>query len=122
MGYKLMGLGVISTDGSRIDWYVPPVTTLLECVGFIPVAFILYLFPPFNGGFDAMFTPMVMGSRLSFAWVIIAIMAIGGIVNGVGLFTHKRQNLINILFDEVVVDVHYLDEGERDETNHGRAY
>ena len=122
VGYKLMGLGVTSTDGTAISWYVSLATTLIECIGFIPIAFILYLFPPFNGGFDAMFTPIVSGSKLSFAWVIIILLAIGGVVNGFGLFTHKRQNLINMVFDDVVVDTHYIDEGERDETNHGRSY
>ena len=44
------------------------------------------------------------------------------LVNAYGLFTHKRQNLMNMIFGDLVVDVHYIDEGERDETNHGRSY
>ena len=122
VGYKIFGLGVVGTDGRKIEWYLPLVQTLIECIGFIPVAFILYLFPPFNGVFDAMFTPLINNSNISFALVILVITVIGGVVNAFGLFTNKRQNLLNIIFDNVVVDTHYVDEGERDETNHGRSY
>ena len=122
IGYKLFGLGVITTDGEENQWYVPLIKTVLECIGFIPLAFILYLFPPFNGGYEAMFMPITVGSNISFALVIILILLGGGIVNSFGLFTYKRQNLINLIFNDVVVDVHYLDEGERDENSQGRSY
>lgn len=122
VGYKLLGLGVIRADGEANEWYVPLIKTVVNCIGFIPLAFILYLFPPFNGGYEAMFMPITPDSRVSFALVILAIMAIFGIINAFGLFTHKRQNLMNMIFDDLVVDVHYLDEGEREETNPGRSY
>jgi len=122
VGYKIFGLGVIGADGQAIGWYVPLVKTVLACFGAIPVAFILYLFPPFNGGFEAMFVPVNTQSSISLALVILAVMAIGGIVNVFSLFTYKRQSLLNLFFRDVVVDVHHVDEGERDETNHGRSY
>ena len=115
-------MGVIGADGQAIGWYVPLVKTVLACFGAIPVAFILYLFPPFNGGFEAMFVPVNTQSSISLALVILAVMAIGGIVNVFSLFTYKRQSLLNLFFRDVVVDVHHVDEGERDETNHGRSY
>lgn len=122
IGYKLFGLGVIKTDGEPNKWYVPLIKTLIDCVGFIPIAFILYLFPPFNGGYEAMFMPVALDSGISFALVILIILAVGAIINAFGLFTYKRQTLINLIFNDVVVDVHYLDEGENEGTNQGREY
>lgn len=122
VGYRLLGLGVVRADGEANEWYVPLIKTVIDCIGFIPVAFILYLFPPFRGGYEAMFMPVVPDSKLSFALVILIILAIAGINNAFGLFTHKRQNLLNLIFGDIVVDVHFVDEDERDETNHGRAY
>ena len=122
VGYKLFGLGVIRTDGEPIEWYVPLIKTVLGAVGAISIAFILYLFPPFNGGYDAMFTPINPDSKVSLALVVLITGCVAGIATAFGLFTHKKQNLLNLIFDDVVVDVHYLDEGERDETNQGRDY
>lgn len=122
VGYKLFGLGVIGVDGEATKWYVPLIKTLLSCIGAIPVAFILYLFPPFNGGYDAMFLPMKVDCNISLALVILAVTFISGIVNVFGLFTNKRQSLLNLIFNDMVVDVHYLDEGERDDINQGRSY
>ena len=114
IGYKLFGLGVIRTDGEANGWYVPLIKTAISCVGFIPTAFVLYLFPPFNGGYEAMFIPASTDCNISLAIVILVVMVLGGIINAFGLFTHKRQNLLNLIFNDIVVDVHYLDEGERD--------
>ena len=114
LGYKLFGLGVIRTDGRANAWYVPLLKTIVSCFGFIPVSFILYLFPPFNGGYEAMFMPVSTDCNISLAIVILSIVIIGGIANAFSLFTYKRQNLFNLIFNDVVVDVHYLDEGERD--------
>ena len=123
VGYKVMGLGVIRTDGNPIKWYVPLIKTVIACVGFIPLAFILYMFPPFNGGYEAMFVPANPDSRVSLAWIVLIIGILGGIVNAAGLFTNKRQNLLNLLFDEVVVDVNRPDDNDdRHQTNHGRDY
>lgn len=122
IGYKLFGLGVIGIDGQANPWYVPLLKTVLSCFGAVPLAFILYLFPPFHGGFEAMFVPVATGSKISLALVILVITAIGGIVNAVGLFTYRRQNLWNLIFGDLVVDVHFADADEPDETNYGRSY
>ncbi len=114
LGYKLFGLGVIRTDGEANAWYVPLLKTVIDCFGFIPVAFVLYLFPPFNGGYEAMFVPVSTDCNISLAMVILTIIVVGGIVNAFSLFTYKRQNLFNLIFSDVVVDTHYIDEGECD--------
>lgn len=122
LGCKIMGIGMISAEGESVEWYVPLSKAIFGAIGLVPLAIILYMFPPFNGGFDAMFTPITAGARLSFAWIILGIAVIGGIANSFALFTHKRQNLFDMIFGDVVVDLHYVDEGERDETNQGREY
>ena len=122
IGYKLFGLGVIGMDGEANPWYVPLLKTVIGCIGAIPVAFILYLFPPFNGGYDAMFVPVTTGSSISLALVILVITVLGGLANAVGLFTCNRQNLWNLIFGDVVVDAHHSAADEREEINHGRSY
>ncbi len=114
IGYKLFGLGVIRIDGEANAPYVPLIKTVISCIGFIPVAFILYLFPPFNGGYEAMFVPASTDFSISLAIVILAVIILGGIINAFSLFTNRRQNLINLIFNDIVVDVHYVDEGEHD--------
>ena len=122
VGYRLLGLGVLRTDGSGIKWYVPLVKTLAAAVGFIPIAFILYLFPPFSGGYEAMFVPVTVESRISLAITVLVISVIGGIVNAFGLFTNKRQNLINLIFDDLVLDSSRPYEGEEESVRQGRDY
>lgn len=122
VGYKLFGLGVISANGEAGKWYVPLIKTVLACIGAIPISLILYLFAPFNGVYDAMFLPVTVDSTISLGVVILVVAIAVGIINAVGLFTNKRQNLLNLIFNDVVVDVHYLDEGERDDNNQGRDY
>ena len=121
VGYRLLGLGVVRLDGEIDPWYMTLIKTAIDSVGIIPIAFILYMFPPFNGGYEAMFMPIHPDSRLSFAMVVLAIAIIGGINNAFGLFTSKKQNLINMIFGDVVVDVNCPD-GEDDGKNHGREY
>lgn len=122
VGYRLLGLGVLRTDGSRIEWYIPLVKTLVAAVGFIPIAFILYLFPPFSGGYEALFVPATVESGISLALVLLIITVVGGIVNAFGLFTSKRQNLINLIFDDLVLDSNRPDEGEEESVRQGRDY
>ena len=122
VGYRVMGLGVVNTEGEANRWYVPLIKTALAAVGSVPLAFLLYLFPPFNGGYEAMFVPAAVGSKLSLGLIILILSAIVGVVNAFGLFTSKRQTLINLIFRDIVVDTHYIDEGERDTELQGREY
>jgi uncharacterized RDD family membrane protein YckC len=122
VGYKLLGLGVVRVDGEANEWHVPLIKTVIDCVGFIPIAFILYLFPPFNGGYEAMLVPVNPDSTVSLATVILWICTIFGVVYIFGMFTPNRQNLINLIFSDLVVDVHHIDEGERDGLNEGRSF
>ncbi len=122
VGYKLLGLGVVRMDGEANEWYVPLIKTVIDCIGFIPIAFILYLFPPFNGGYEAMLVPVNPDSTISLASIILWISVIFGVVYVFGMFTPNRQNLINLIFGDLVVDVHHIDEGERDGLNQGRSF
>lgn len=121
VGYKLFGLGVVSDGGEECKWYVPLIKTVLCSVGAIPIAFILYMFPPFNGGYEAMFTPVTPDSAFSLAWLVLIIGVIDGIVGAFSLFTEKRQSLVNLIFRETVVDARFVDMGEGS-TNQGREY
>ena len=121
VGYRLFGLGVVRLDGQVDAWYMTLLKTVIDSVGIIPIAFILYMFPPFNGGYEAMFMPIDPDSKLSFAIVVLAIAIIGGINNAFGLFTPNKQNLMNLIFGDVVVDVNCPDEGDG-EKYHGREY
>lgn len=122
VGYKLLGLGVIKADGDKINAYVPLIKTVCACVGFIPIVFILYLFAPFNGSYEAMFVPITVDSGISLALIILIILGVDAVVSIIGLFTKKKQNLLNLLFNEIVVDVSLVDEGEREQRNYGRDY
>ncbi len=121
VGYRLFGLGVITLDGEEAKPRATIIKTLIESVGAIPIAFILYLFPPFMGGYEAMLMPVTTDGRLSFAMVILLILAVYGINNAVGLFTEKKQSLLNIILGEIVTDSRIPDEGDG-ATNHGREY
>lgn len=122
LGYKILGLGVISLDNEENKWYVSLIKSLFDAIGFITCALILYLFPPFNGVFDAMFLPITSSYKISFGLIILVIGIISTLINVVMLFTHYNQNLLNILFKDKVVDIHYLDEGDNDEKFEGRSY
>ena len=121
LGYKLFGLGVVTEDGEECKWYVPLIKSALCSVGAIPLTFILYMFPPFNGGFEAMFTPATPDSALSLAWVVLIIGVADGIAAAFSLFTEKRQTLVNLIFRETVVDARFVDMGEGS-VNSGREY
>ena len=79
------------------------------------------MFPPFNGGYEAMFTPVTPDSAFSLAWLVLIIGVIDGIVGAFSLFTEKRQSLVNLIFRETVVDARFVDMGEGS-TNQGREY
>ena len=79
----------------------------------------MYMFPPFNGVFDAMMTPFIGEYSLTIILLIIAI--VGLVINAFMLFTHYRQNLINMIFRDQVVDLHYLDNGDPDDETEGKS-
>lgn len=122
IGYKLLGLGVLTLDNEENRWYVPLIKTFIEFFGLTTTTIILYLFPPFNGVYDAMFLPISIDSGISLGLIILITAILGVITNTFGLFTHYRQNLINIIFKDKVVDIRFIDEGDRDDKNEGRPY
>ena len=122
IGYKIFGLGVIKMTGETNPWYIKLIKLVPEFFGFLIIIFFMYLLPPFEGVYDAMFLSFTFNSFLSLGGLILIIAIIGVINNSFGLFTHFRQTLINIIFKDVVVDTKYLDEGDRDEVYEGRPY
>ena len=120
-GYLILGLGVIGADGERVAWYNPLIRTAAYAVGAIPITVILYMFPPFNGSFECMFMPVTVDGGFSLGHLVLITVLLWGVVNAVGLFTQKRQNLLNLIFNDLVVDPRYP--GDEDgSTNHGRSY
>ena len=83
------------------------------------IAFIIYMFPPFNGVYDAMMTPFIGDYNLTIILLVIAIIALP--INAFSLFTHYRQNLIDMIFHHQVVDLHYLDLGDIDDESEGKS-
>jgi len=122
VGYALLGIGVLRTDGEPNRWYVPLLKTAIFSLGAIPIAFILYLFPPFSGSYEAMFMPVSVNCGISLAMVILIALTVGGIVNAFSFFTDKKQNLLNMIFGDIVFDIHFANESEHEERNHGRDY
>ena len=121
-GYMLLGLGVVGVGGERIEWYNPLIKTAVYAVGAIPISFILYMFPPFNGRYESMFMPVTVDGGISLGLLALIITLLWVIVNAFGLFTRKRQNLLNLIFNDLVVDPRYPDDDDDGCTNHGRSY
>ena len=121
-GYMLLGLGVVGVGGERIEWYNPLIKTAVYAVGAIPITSILYMFPPFNGRYESMFMPVTVDGGISLGLLVLIITLLWGIVNAFGLFTRKRQNLLNLIFNDLVVDPRYPDDDDDGSTNHGRSY
>lgn len=121
-GYMLLGLGVVGVGGERIKWYNPLIKTAVYAVGAIPITFILYMFPPFDGRYESMFMPVTVDGGISLGLLVLIITLLWGIVNAFGLFTRKRQNLLNLIFNDLVVDPRYPDDDDDGSTNHGRSY
>lgn len=122
IGYRIFGLGVVNQLKEENPWYIVLIKTLFDCVGFLTVSIVLYLFEPFNGVFDAMFLPFTLDSKVSLGIIVLICGVLGMLVNIVGLFTHSKQNLLNLIFKDKVVDIHYLDEGDKDDEFEGRPY
>jgi len=122
IGCRLLGLGVIRMDGTKNKWYITLIKSLIGCIGYVIITMICYLFPPFNGRFEAFYAPFSINVNISLSLVALIILIIGTIVNMIGLFTHYRQNAINLIFNDKVVDTHYLDEGDIDDQYEGKSY
>lgn len=119
LGRVLMKLGTINNDGEAINIISIIIKSIFEIIGFTFIAFIMYMFPPFNGVFDAMMTPFIGEYSLTIILLIIAV--VGLVINAFALFTHYRQNLINMIFRDQVVDLHYLDNGDPDDESEGKS-
>ena len=124
IGRVIMKLGVINqydddTDETHISIGVVCLRSLFEIVGYMFVAFIMYMFAPFNGVYDAMMTPFIGEVNLMIVLIIITLISL--VINAVALFTHYRQNLIDLIFRNLVVDLHYMDMGDPDDEYEGKS-
>lgn len=122
ISYKIFGLGVINMNNESNKWYLVIFKSILGFLGSFIILYIAYLFSPFNGGYNAMITPFISNSNISLGLIILIIFIIGTIINLIGLFTHYHQNALNLLFNDKVVDTHYLDEGDNDDKFEGKSY
>lgn len=123
IAYKLFGLGVINDEGEANPWYITLLKSLIGSVGFSFLAIMLYMVPPFNGVFDAMFFPnFIIGTKINLGTILMIVILGSLLINVVMLFTHYRKNIINLIFHDKVVDIHYLDEGDNDDQFEGRSY
>ena len=119
IGRVLMKLGAINEEREPVSLVSVIVRSILEAIGYTFVAFIIYMFPPFNGSFNAMLTPFVGELSLTMLLLLIALISI--IINVFMLFTHYGQNLINMIFRDRVVDLRLIDYGDRDEEYEGKS-
>ena len=119
-----MKLGVINqyeddTEEEHISLGIVCLRSLPEVVGYMFLAFIMYMFAPFNGVYDAMMTPFIGEVNLMIILLIITLISLA--INSVALFTHYRQNLIDLIFRNLVVDLHYMDMGDPDDEYEGKS-
>ena len=119
IGRVLMKLGAINDERQPVSMVSIIIRSILEVIGFMFIAFIIYMFPPFNGSYDAMMTPFIGEANLTIILLVIALISL--IINVFMLFTHYSQNLINMIFRDRVVDLRRLDYGDRDEEYEGKS-
>ena len=112
IGRVVFGLGEISVYNEQIDWKNLIIKSLIGFVGFILCSYFLYLFPPFNGSYTAMYFPFLslFGANVPFV-VLLLIISFLGIVNGtVSLFNGNKATVIDLISKSVLVDTKYVDE------------
>lgn len=101
-------LGEISDDNQPISWKVILIKSIFGIFGYLPVIFLLYMFSPFNGVFNAMMYPFIGNISLL---VILIIIFIIEVVNGIFiLFTPNKVGLDGLITKSILVDRTRLDE------------
>jgi len=120
-GKIFMRLGVINIDKSEVEPWKYIVRSILGALSCVYIAFLIALFPPFNGASMILYLPYFsIGSLditlLHLSIFVFALSSINGIVM---LLNHDKRSLTDLLFQTITVDVTLLDEpdyDERDET------
>lgn len=108
VGRFLTKLGEISNDNQPISWKVILIKSIFGIFGYLPVIFLLYMFSPFNGVFNAMMYPFIGNMSLL---VILIIIFIIEVVNGIFiLFTPNKVGLDGLITKSILVDRTRLDE------------
>ena len=120
-GKIFMRLGVINIDKSEVEPWKYIVRSILGAISCFYLAFLIALFPPFNGASMILYLPYFsLGSLditlLNLSIFMFAFAAINGIVM---LLNHDKRSITDLIFQTMTVDVTLLDEpdyDERDET------
>ena len=113
IGRLIFKLGEISIENEPVKWNVTVINSIFECIGYLNIAFLIYMLEPFNASFNAMYMPFIGNVPLL---VILAIILLLVIINGcVMLFTRNKVGINGLLAGSVLVDRTRLDEIENDE-------
>ncbi len=120
VGRKCLGLYLTDPDGENAKWYVQAVHSVLGIFGYLPVTFLLYLFPPFKGVYDPLFTPFL--GNVALLW-FIAVPAFLVMANYIpSLFFAERETLLEMVFKVRLKDKNNIGEAEDREIESGRSY
>lgn len=120
IGRKILSLYASDKEGESPRWYYTLLSSFLGIFGYLPVIFLFYMLPPFNGVFDSMFTPFI--GNIALIW-IIAIPIFLSMVNYIpSLFFAERETLLEMLFKTRLKDKKELGEITDTEIEHGRDY
>ena len=119
IGRKLSGLGVITIDNERVPKWVYVVKSIITSIFYFSVALITYAF---FYGFSVLSFPSYPDTPISFGLIILILVIIAAINGIVGLFTHYKQTLLDVVFRTKVVDLKFLDEGDLDEPDEAKPY
>ncbi len=120
VGRKCLSLYLTDPDGEKIPWYVTAVHSILGVFGYLPVAFLLYLFPPFSGVYDSLFTPFVGNVALIWFLAIPAFLIMANYIPS--LFFAERETLLEMVFKVRLKDKRDIGQAEDREIESGRSY
>ena len=119
-GRKILSLYVTDKEGESPVWYYTLLSSFLGIFGYLPVMFLFYMLPPFNGVFDSMFTPFI--GNIALIW-ILAIPIFIAMVNYIpSLFFADRETLLEMVFKTRLKDKKDLGEITDAEIEQGRDY
>ncbi len=112
LGRFVFKLGEISFYNEEIGYKEIIIKTIFGCFGYLSVIFLIYMFAPFNGIFDAMFMPFIGETPLVIILLIIFALVI---INGIFmLFTKNKIGYDGLITKTILVDRKHLDEFEED--------
>lgn len=112
-GRLLFKLGGISLENEPVSWKVTLIKSLLGCIGYLSISFLIYMFPPFNGSFRAMAMPFI--GEVPYMIILIVILVVAIINSCIMLFTQNKVGVEGLITGSILVDRTRLDEFEVEE-------